>query len=224
MNLQGSILRLQKIGVDLYVDLAQYFRENNLIRDTWDAMAQDELQQITGLDALPRSFWNRLRREQNGLLQAIHSSSSSQATEKPEDRSLRRCFARTLDFEEPVILRVYVPLIRQLRQEWTGKALDFYIMVKAHLARINRVTEAFSGDPLLTQRSAALLQEFEKQVQVPQVKPKVKVFKGKTRVSRSARAGKMKERLPAKISNRARARRPKPLFEKISLRRRRARR
>jgi hypothetical protein len=46
-------------------------------------------------------------------------------------------------------------------------------MVKAHLARITRVTESFSGDPITIQHSNLLQQSFEKEVQTPQeiVKP-----------------------------------------------------
>jgi len=225
MNLQGSIKKLQKVGINLYIELEQYFSENKLIRDFWKAMAQDVMQQSKSLHSLPRSFWNRLHNKQNSLGEAIHYSLSIQTTNKKEDKSLKRCFLRTYDFEEPTILKVYAPLIRYMRKECTGQALDFYIMVKAHLARTMRITEAFGGNPLFVQRSSALLQCFEKEVQMPQAEEEGKGAHGKTQATRKSRSKKKtKAKLRAKIPKRARPRRTKSLFEKIDLRRRRVRR
>jgi hypothetical protein len=102
-----------------------------------------------------------------------------QIAEKPGDLPLKQCFETALRFEQPTIMKIYVPIIRSLRKNWTNTALDFYIMVKAHLARITRVMESFSGDPLAIQRSNLLQQSFEKEVQTPQevIKPAEKANK-----------------------------------------------
>lgn len=232
MNLNASITELQNLGVRKYLNISQCFRENNVIRELWSAMAHDVSQQIVSLHALPSSFWHRLKKDQDGLLGAISSISPSENVEKTQDQSLRTFFQLALDYEEPTILKVYVPLIRNLRSNWTDQALDFYIMVKSHLARISRVTQAFSGDPLIIQRSSLLLQNFEKEVQVPQVLHKTSHPEKKVQAGRPARAKKIKEKRQAiltrlhPLAKRAKvlSSRAKPMVDKISLHRRRARR
>jgi hypothetical protein len=232
MSLQGSITELQDTIIKLYLDLEQGFRENQLIRDLWSAMAQDVTQQKRSMSAIPHSFWHKLKDEQDGFSRAV-SEIRKQTTENKEDQSLKSCFERTLIDEEPTTLRIYVPIIRKLRENWTDQALDFYIMVKAHLTRITRVTQAFAGDPVVIQRSSLLLQRFEKEVQEPHAAAEPIRLKAHAALPHGK-----KEKHPAKplkkaIPKRAPALakhakthrgRSKPLVKKIALQPRRARR
>ena len=137
-----------------------------------------------------------------------------------------------LDIEEPMILKVYAPLIRRLRAEWTERALDFYVMVKAHIARLARVVQAYSGDPALSQRCAILFHDFEKEVQEPaaiEIIPKKSARKRaiaarqvrKTVATRSPKVAVAKRHTRAldKLAKRA-----KPLVKKIEIAKRRVRR
>ncbi len=169
MNLHGSVTELQNKTVQLYLKLEQRFSENTLVRELWSAMAHDISQQIDSLKALPPSFWQQVVKDQNGSFEASLKSAQPQAVEKTDDISLPASFELVLCFEEPAILKVYVPIIKSLRKNLTVPALDFYIMVKSHLARIVRVTGSFSGNPLAIQRSLLLMQSFEKEIQEPPV-------------------------------------------------------
>jgi hypothetical protein len=231
MNLHGSIKDLQNKIAQMYLKLEHRFSENGLIRELWSAMANDITQQIRSLNALPQSFWNQLKKEQNLPLIAAAEGAFRQSIENEEDQSLRGCFSRALCLEEPAILKVYAPLIRMLRENSTAPALDFYITVKAHLARITRVTQSFSGDPADIQRANSLLQAFEKEVQEPRIefaRLKTKKASAKNAVRRKEPAQKQRKTLvkarpiakPAKIPHRH----PKPLVKKASIARRRARR
>lgn len=172
MTLAGSIAKLQNFGFDFYSDLAQVFSANNLIHETWVSMSQDLRQQIDSFQLLPHSFWNRLKDEETaGLRDSIEACWTSQQSQAEGDRTLQHSLARSLDFEEPLILKIYVPLIRQLRSEGSNQALDFYIVVKAHVSRFLQVIRSFSGDPTVIYRAASLLQTFEKEVQVPEEPP-----------------------------------------------------
>ena len=231
MNPHGSIKDLQNTLVQLYLKLEQRFNENQLIREMWNAMAHDISQHIESLNALPQSFWNQLKKDQDGLSIEAAESVQHQSIDIEGDQSLKGCFDQALLLEEPTILRVYVPLIRRLRENLTAPALDFYIMVKAHLARITRVTESFSGSPVVIQKSNSLLQTFEKEVQEHHIEARKPEKKKK---SHPTQAAQRKE--PAKKSRKAQAKdrplakrakilhsRSKPLLKKVSLQRRRAR-
>jgi hypothetical protein len=244
MNLHGSIKDLQNKIIQRYLKLQHRFSENELIRELWGAMAHDVSQQVTSLSALPQSFWNQLKNEQDLALRAAAEAASHQSIENEEDQSLTDCFNSALCLEEPAILKVYAPLIRKLRENSTAPALDFYIVVKAHLARIARVTQSFAGDPLAIQRANSLLQAFEKEVQEPHIEARIldkkkkatqlrarqepanEVRKIAAKVRKSAgKARKTAEKArplakPAKILHR----RPKPMVKKVSISRRRARR
>ncbi|MBN1568878.1 MAG: hypothetical protein JXA73_13600 [Acidobacteria bacterium] len=148
-----------------------------------------------------------------------------------EDQPLVSCFEHALRLEEPTILKVYAPLIRRLRENLTAPALDFYIVVKAHLARISRETKAFSGDPVLIERSDSLLQAFEKEVQEPHIE--VQIHAGKKPQVRHMGPGKVTVKKVQKAVPKARPlakrakilhSRTKPLVKKVSIQRRRARR
>jgi hypothetical protein len=169
MSLNRSIADLQKAAIQLYLKLQQRFKENVLIRELWSAMANDLSQQKNSLKALPPSFWNQLQREHIELLQAVVPYARLQVTDNTSDMPLKGCIEGALQFEEPTILKIYIPIIRSLRENLTNPALEFYIMVKAHLARIARMTASFSGDPVIIQRSSLLLQSFEREIQEPPV-------------------------------------------------------
>jgi hypothetical protein len=231
MNLHGSIKDLQNKTVQLYLKLEHRFSENGLIRDLWNAMANDVSQQIRSLNALPPSFWNQLKKDQSLALIAAVEGASRQSIDNEEDLSLMDCFGRALCLEEPTILKVYAPLIRKLRENPTAPALDFYIVVKAHLARITRVTQSYSGDPAVIQRANSLLQAFEKEVQEPSIKiakPETKKALAEHSTKHKKPAQKQQKTLvkarpsskPAKILHRH----PKPLAKKAGIARRRARR
>jgi hypothetical protein len=167
MTLLGSIAKLQNQGIQFYSSVAQVFGENNLIRETWLSMALDLKQQVDGLESLPHSFWSQLKDEEAGLRESIQGCWKPHSLENDPDRTLRHFLCLSLEFEEPLILKVYVPLIRHLRADWSGQELDLYIMVKAHVARLLQVIRSFSGDPISIHRVVALIETFEKKVQVP---------------------------------------------------------
>jgi hypothetical protein len=243
MSLQGFIRKLQNSCTRIYLDLAQSFMENSLIRETWVSMAEDKEEQARCLNALPSRFWSRHNKEE-ALFEAVQACLKPfQHPEHESDRSLQSTFARVFDLEEPIILKVYAPLIRHLRTGWTDNALDFYIMIKAHVARLARITQSFSGDPALIQRFMTLLVNFEKAVQAPDLqllpeKTSASPRRSAQRVSAAKLTrvnGKQKLRLKGRkvksamrthpLGNRAKAipKRSKPPLKKFSLTRRRAR-
>lgn len=231
MNLQGSITELQNTVAQIYLRLEQRFTENQIIRDLWSAMAHDIEHQKRGMNALPSSFWQQMKAEKDGLLEAVSLSVKKQLLDRKEDSSLKNCFEHALLFEEPATLNVYVPIIRKLRENWTNQALDFYITVKAHLARITRATQSFAGDPLVIQRSNLLLERFEKEVQEPPVAAEPKIRKAHaippTPEKHGTKPLKKKASKPAATLAKhagSHHKHAKPLVEKINLQRRRARR
>jgi hypothetical protein len=233
MNLHGSIKELQNTIVQLYLKSEQRFSENSLIRELWSTMAHDVSQQISSMNALPHSFWNLLKQESRGLSADTADGIRRQHIENEEDFSLKSCFELVLQFEEPTILKIYIPLIRKLREDLTTPALDFYIMVKAHLARIARVTQSFSGDPVIIQRANLLLQTFEKEVQEPLHIEVVVPARKKAHAAPPPAKSKEIEKKPRKAAKQTgslqkRAKilhaRPKRLVKKVSLQRQRARR
>jgi hypothetical protein len=168
MPLLGSITKLQHLGRDFYAGLAEVYSANTLIRETWTSMSQDLEHQTASLQKLPHSFWTRLKGEEEKLREAVQACWHPGHPAQEPDHSLTRSLSRALDFEEPLILGVYVPLIRHLRSEGSGQVLDLYIMVKAHISRVQQVIRSFSGDPVTNLRVASLIQTFEKAVQVPE--------------------------------------------------------
>jgi hypothetical protein len=240
MNLLGSTTEIQNTLAQLYLKFEQRFSENVLIRDLWSGMAHDILQQMASLKSFPSSFWIQLSKDQDRRMEADIQSAKLQITEKPEVLPLKQCFETALQFEEPTIMKIYVPIIRSLRRNWTNTALDFYIMVKAHLARITRVFESFSGDPLAIQRSNLLQQSFEKEVQTPReiVRPaekenKKRVIQPTPKPDGKARKASKKQALKKPSSKTARVpakhakihhSRTKPMAKTLGLQRRRAHR
>jgi hypothetical protein len=229
MNLHGSITGLQNNIVGLYLKLEQRFKENKVISELWSAMASDVSQQVKSLNGLSAHFWRELKKD-HAFSKEV-SGIATRISKDSEDRSLQSCFENALTREEPVILKIYGPILRNLRENWNEQALDFYIVVKAHLARIARIIQAYSGDPLTLQRSNLLLQQFEKEVQAPQAVVAEKA--SRKRLVRE-RKPEPKSRIVLKRNRpltqhvvkhaKAHRERSKPLVEKINLRRRRARR
>jgi hypothetical protein len=227
MSNLSTLAKLQKSGAEFYLKIADRFRENSLIRETWIELAQDLEQQVASLRDLPASFWKgheiQVKALQDAIAQCPPPRPGGNGT---EPGSLHGCFTCTLDFEEPLILRAYVPLIRALRADCTNQALDFYIMVKAHVARLNRVILPFSGDPSLTQRTLNLLQAFEREVQGPPPLPARKPAAAAKAVRRTRHPHKSAQLRSGKAAKSLRRTKgiAKPLVQKIKLPRRRARR
>ena len=191
MSLYGSIKEVQSTTEKFYLKLEQRFRGNKLISQLWGQMAQDVSRQIVNLHDLPKSFWTHLKKDQRTLPKTIKNEVTPQNIENTSELSLSECIESAIRSEEAIILKIYVPIIRNLRKNWTGQALDFYIMVKAHTVRIKRVAEAFSGDPVVLQHSSLLFQRFEKEIQEPEVEVILK--KRPARKSGSDRAKKAKK-------------------------------
>lgn len=185
MNLRGPVEKLHKSGLGFYTKLAERFSENALIRESWSAMARDLDEQTQSLRLLRPSFWKLLKKEEKTLLVAIAEIDvlPSSKTLDPQSWSLHTSFTRTLDFEEQVV-KVYAPLVYRLRAQ-SGRPLDFYVLVNAHLTRLSRLIQSFSGDPMLAQRSSDLVRRFEKEAQGPEPVP---VMKRKVRRGTRVRA------------------------------------
>ena len=233
MNLWGPLARLQTKGAEFYLKLADRFSGSEVVRDTWTAMARDLADQAASLKALRPSFWKLLQKEEKTLLEAIHQIAppAPSGSFDPAAWTLHTSFERTLDFEEQLSLKVYSPIIYHLRIE-TVRTLDFYVIVHAHLTRMARLIEPFSGDPFLIQRCLALVERFEKEAQGPEPEPLV-VAKKRAKVA-ARRARPAHGRVPARLVARSarpkkmiarRAHKPaKPLVKNIKLARRRVRR
>src|SRR5690606_26648059 len=114
---------------ELYIVLKQRFTENSLILALWDDMERDIGQQIRNLEALPPSFWRQLKQAADIPAPAATGAKKGYNLEKEGVISLQRTFEIALAAEEPLILESYVPIIRTLRRNRSGAALDFYILV-----------------------------------------------------------------------------------------------
>jgi hypothetical protein len=223
-TLKGSLSQLQRSVAKYYAHLQQRFEGNVLVSGMWAAMGNELQSQVENIKKLPASFWCALQQQEKELALAAEIRVPAAA-----GGSLHSCLAQTLDLEEPIILQIYAPLIRRLRSDWTELALDFYILVKAHIARLAQSIQLFSGDPAFGLRCALLLQNFEKEVQeaaqpepapshAAKKKPAARKPRAKAAQGRVA-AGKNKSRPLAKLSKR-----PKPMVRKIKISGRRAQR
>jgi hypothetical protein len=194
----------------------------------WASLGNDVQSQVESLKKLPQSFWLSLKTQEKELAQAAEQALPHHAEKAG---SLQICLAQTLDLEEPIMLKVYAPLICRLRNEWTDLALDFYIMVKAHITRVTHSVQLYSGDPGLCLRCANLLQSFEQEVQGPAEEEIVpaQVLARKSAARPAAKAGKARNakkaaaKTPIPPLTRI-AKRSKPLVQNIEIARRRARR
>jgi hypothetical protein len=231
-TLRGSLSQLQRAVAKIYSQLQQRFEGNYLVSSIWAAMDHDLQVQVESLKKLPPSFWQSLKNQEKELARAAELVCPAHTDWLAG--SLRSCLTQTIDLEEPIILKVYAPLIRRLRGEWTEHALDFYVMVKAHIARVAHSIQLFSGDPALSLRCAVLLHSFEKEVQLP---PEVKVAPSKRKKSakKSAPAKPKNKKATVRRAPAPAKKRPirtldkikkhaKPMVRKIKLAPRRARR
>jgi hypothetical protein len=231
-TLRGSLSLLQRAVAKIYSQLQQRFEGNYLVSSVWAAMGHDLHAQVESLKKLPPSFWQSLKNQEKELARAAELVYPANADWR--SGSLRSCLTQTIDLEEPIILKVYAPLIRRLRSEWTEHALDFYVMVKAHIARVAHSIQLFSGDPALSLRCAVLLHSFEKEVQEP---PEVEVAPSKRKKSakKSAPAKPKTKKTAVQRALASAKKRPigtldkikkhaKPMVRKIKLAPRRARR
>jgi hypothetical protein len=243
MSLHGSTTELQNALAQLYLKFKQRFSENALIRELWSCMAHDISQQMGSFKSFPSSFWLHLgkdQKDQDGLTETDIQSIRKKITENKEDKTLQQCFETALQIEEPTIIKVYIPIIRNLRTNWTDEALDFYIMVKAHLARITRATGSFSGNPIVIRRSNLLQQNFEKEILMPQeiAKPPEKIRKkrgaktarkplaGSQKASKKQASKKPSSKIAGVLAKHAKIHhsRTKPMVKNVRLQRRRAHR
>ena len=186
MNLQGAIVEHQNSLLRFYRKLEERFEENGVIRTLWHDMAGDVSLQIQGLKSFPPSIWNQFKNApDNGFESAVKEVKETSAADMA-DISLRDCFEISLRLAEPVVLKIYARLIRTLRKNSTTQVLNFYILVKAYVARLVRTTESFAGDTILIRRAQLLLAGFEKEVQepIPEIKvPPAGTLSEKTRKS-----------------------------------------
>jgi hypothetical protein len=230
LGLRSPLSKLEKAIARFYLQLQLRFEGNSQVSESWAAMGSDLQAQAESLKKLPSSFWQSLKKQEKELVRATGLILPEEPS-KPAG-SLQACLITMLDIEEPMILKVYAPLIRRLRAEWTERALDFYVMVKAHITRLARIIQAYSGDPALSQRCAILFYDFEKEVQEPAAieiarkKPAHKTATAKRHVRETAAARHPKV---AVVKRRTRAldklvKRAKPLVKKIEIARRRAHR
>jgi len=232
MSLRGPLARQQRTVAKFYRDLARCFPDNALVLESWESMAGDLEQQAESLQSIPQRFWSQLGESEQIVEKALSDSPRPNAGALSGDHSIRNSFSLALHLEEPMTLGVCAPLIRKLRLESRGHGLDYYIMVKAHLARLNRLVRQFSGDPVLIQKATSLLDGFEHEVQAPgipvPVRPR-KVPRAKPRArAASGRAGARKKATGTTTALKGRAKkvasRTKRLVAKVALRTRRARR
>jgi hypothetical protein len=229
LRLRTPLSKLEQAIAKFYLQLQQRFESNSLVSESWAAMGSDLQAQAESIKKLPPSFWQSLKKQEKELIRATGLILPNEANKA--ETSLQSCLVQMLDIEEPMILKVYAPLIRRLRSEWTEKALDFYVMVQAHIARLARTVQAYSGDPGLSLRCAVLFHEFEKNVQEPAASevPPTKPTRKKVAVSKSSKkaaASRHQKAAVAKRRNRALdelSKRRKPLGKKIEIAGRRVR-
>jgi hypothetical protein len=234
MNLQGALARFLKTGSIFYKKRADCFSQNQIVRDAWLRLAEDMDLQASSLKSLPPTFWKEIEKDQKDLMERVGSGFPIKGDSGPCNAvSLEESICRGLSLEEPVVLMIYAPLIRQLRTAWTNRALDFYVIVKSHVTGLMRLVQTYCGDPTLIQRATSLLGTFEKEAQEPEFVeiPRV-VRKSESRKRRAAAhgpKGRAARNAPRKTRSRPLAHRArpvtkaaKPLVRKIRISSRRA--
>ena len=169
MNLLGTIVEHQNSLLRLYRKLEERFEENGVIQSFWHGMAGDVSSQIQSLKSLPSSLWNQFKNDADNSFESAVKTVKDVSTPPADiaNISLRDCFEISLQMAEPAILKIYARVIRMLRKNPTMPALNFYILLKAHVTRLVRTTESFAGDPLLIRRAQLLLAGMEKEVREP---------------------------------------------------------
>ncbi len=173
------------------------------------------------------------------MAEALESALKMVQSASKRETSLEQCFAMILELEEPIILKVYPPILQALRAHWSDRAMNFYVMVRAHASNLASLIGPFCGDPNLLQRSNGLIQKFEQELQRQQVIERAgpapvrrssrKAVRGKKSSISGARKT-SKARPPKRQKVRVRSARPrvlskssKPLVRNLKLARRRAR-
>lgn len=230
LSLRGSLSKLERNVAKFYAQLQQRFEGNSLVSGTWAAMGSDLHAQAESLRKLPHYYWQSLKKEEKELARAAETILPPDAGKS--QGAFQLCLLQTLELEEPIILKVYTPLIRALRHDRTDLALDFYVMVKAHITRLARLIQSYSGDPTTGQRCTALLQSFEKEIQeqvqhvpaTPKSKAKKPVAAKRIKRAAASRHARVAAKAsPARSLDKI-AKHPKPLVKKIEISRRSARR
>jgi hypothetical protein len=198
-KIRTALVRLQQDRVNFYLKAAERFTSNPLIHDKWLSIAGGLDAQGGILKNLSPSFWKFLDEgEAASILEAARQAIGEKGVADSGQVTLREYFTRALELEEPTVTRVYAPIVRDLRVNWTARAMDLYVMVRSHLTQLTRLIEPFCGDPSLCRRCASLADRFEQEIQRP------KVVEREMPGSKKARSGK-----PAKQARAAaRTRRP----------------
>jgi hypothetical protein len=178
--------------------LAKRFTGNVLIIETWNAMANDFLQLGESLRALPKASTVFAKEDEKAFLTELSDLSSLIAAKVSRDGTLQEHMSRALDLEERLTKKIYAPLIYRLKSNWTARYSDFYILVKAHITRLNRLILPCAGDPILIQRTIALLEGFEQEVQRPRELDEV--VRRSPRPSRRKAKASSKKVSPKKVS------------------------
>lgn len=241
MSFAAPLGRLQKNSGRLYLQFAERFSENNLIRDAWTEMARDLEHQTASMREIRPDFWKELKKDEKALLSAtkeVAASLDKTRRASPAEGFLHYSFVNSIEFEELLTLKIYAPLLYRLKSQWTNRALSFYVTVNAHITRLVRLVQQFSGDPILIQRSASLQERFEREAQGPAPEPVSVVKKrsmGSIRVKQESRRvpSLRKPKIPIKIAARRspslakrskrRVKQSKPMIKGIARRRARSR-
>jgi hypothetical protein len=114
-KIRTALVRLQQGRVKFYLNAAEKFTANPLIRDKWLAIAGGLEVQGSVLRNLPPSFWKFLDEGEAGSI--LVAAKQAVAAKRPADFgqvTLHECFTRALELEEPTVTQ---PIGR--REPWT---------------------------------------------------------------------------------------------------------
>jgi len=169
MNLSGAVVEYLNSLLRFYRKLEERFEENSIIQKFWRDMADDTSLQIQNLKSLQTSVWNQFKNAPDNSFESAFKAVKEVSAPPADvsDISLRDCFEISLRLTEPVVLKIYARLVRLQRKSAAATTLNFYIPVKAYVARLVRITESFAGDPMLIRRAQLLLVGLDKEVQEP---------------------------------------------------------
>ena len=105
MNLWGPLGKLHSSGSGFYLKLAERFRGNPVVSQTWAAMARDLDDQAAELKALSPTFWKHLEGSETGWREAVESveAAADARTLEPGNWTLHRCLERTLELVRPYL-------------------------------------------------------------------------------------------------------------------------
>lgn len=220
---------MQQERVNFYLKAAERFTSNPLIRDKWLAIAGGLDAQGGVLRDLSPSFWKFLEEgEAASILEAAKQAVAAKGPASSGQVTLHQYFTRALELEEPTVTQVYAPIVRDLRANWTSRAMDLYVMVRSHLTQLTRLIEPFCGDPSLCRRCTSLADRFEQEIQRPKVieneKPKgarAKTGKAAKQAGTAVRTKRPGKAVRASGSRGGRPQRlvkhPKPLVRKMKI-------